>query len=833
MKLGIAYPGTCFQLPIELLSRTTVRPLALLLLLTLGPIGFGAPLPQLKPTRLQNPAPVPHAAKMEGLDASVLRLPLHFEESPQRDGLRSYRASGPGFSVSLSSAHVDMDLRVVRPTPGTPAIPASGDIQSHSLARHEARSGRTVNKRVTMTLVASKKDAKPLPRKLMAAKANRLLGGDPSQWRQGLPLFEAVAFKEVYEGIEVVYYGSNAQLEYDFVVAPGADPARVRLRFSGVDRLAVDRHGDLVLSIEGADVRHRAPYAYQENEGRRSRVAASYSLVSENEVQFDVGVYNRHLPLVIDPVLSYASYLGGGAADRCWSATADGRGNLYVVGETFSPDFLGQTETIHSAYGGGNSIGGDAFLAKLNLENNLLEYFTYLGGNGQDGALSVALDGVGNIFVAGYTGSANFPVTNAVQSKIAGTPERRSRVHPTDAFIAKFDGSGANLLYSTYLGGDGEDEALGMAVDPSGAAYLTGQTSSTNFPTLHPLMSYQGGNDAFVAKLDPSGRSLIYSTTLGGKAADSGEGISVDSSGGAVMVGLSTSLDFPVHAAFQPANAGGYDAVLLRVDPAGTRLEYSTYLGGESDDYGLRLQLDSLGRPVLVGQTDSTTFPTASALQTTQNGNGDAFVSKFSRDGQSLLFSTYLGGRGLDQAWDVGLDAQDNVFVAGSTTSADFPVVDALQTNLFGLQDGFIAAIADDGSRLIYSSYFGGPDDEQGLGLAVEPGGTVYMVGRTFSTVNLFPLTNVFQPNFGGGGSDGFVIRVTATPRLKIQSLAGSVEISWAATRPAYLLEIKEGVQRLPGWVRWTGAQATQRGMNVVRLSTSQVPRFYRLVRNR
>ncbi len=831
MKLRIGHLEKCLELPRDLSCPGAAKPLGALLLFVLAYTAFGAASPQFNLTSVQQPTPVPTAANEEAFDAAVLRLPLHFEQADSGNEPQTYRASGPGFLFSVSSSQVDMDLRVATPQPRTPDVSIPANQRVYPLARHATHPGNTVNKRITMSLVASKKNAKAVPRKLMAAKAHRLLGGDPAQWRHALPLFEAIAFEDVYKGIEVVYYGAHAQLEYDFVVAPGADPGLVRLRFTGVDRLAVDTNGDLILSLEGARVRHRAPDAFQEVEGQRRRVPASYSLVSENEVQFGVGTYDPKLPLVIDPLLSYASYLGGGSADRCWSAVADGKGNLYVVGETFSTTVSGQSGTLSSAYAGGNSVGGDAFLAKLNMENNRLEYFSYLGGSGQDGALSVALDKVGNVFVAGYTGSPNFPVTNAVQSKIAGTPERRSRFYATDAFVAKLDASGANLLYSTYLGGDGEEEGLSLAVDPSGAAYVAGQTSSTNFPVLNPIMPYQGGDDAFVAKLDPSGLSLIYSTTLGGAGVDSGEGIAVDSAGGAVVVGLSSSTNFPVRAAFQAVNAGRYDAVIFRVDPSGRGLEYSTYLGGETDDYGLRVQLDSGDQPVLVGQTYSTRFPILAALQSTNSGNGDAFVSKFAKDGQSLMFSTFLGGVGFDHAWDVALDGQDTIYVAGSTESLNFPIVDAFQTNLFGPQDAFITAIIQDGSRMVYSSYFGGPDVEEGLGLAVEQGGTAYLVGRTFSTLNLFPLTNVFQPSFGGGANDSFVARVSPIPRVHVQSTGTSVDISWAAVRPAYALEIKEGTQRLPGWVRWTGPKFTSRGLNIVRLPKSQAPRFYRLVR--
>ncbi len=773
-----------------------------------------------------------HAAE-DASETAFLRLPLHFEQFASANGELTFMANGPGYSLSLGHSQVALDLQIADPNPDsqTRNLPSSRMQPIPSRTRGPASSRQRVHRRVTMTLVESNADARPSPRKPLAAKANRFIGGDPTRWQRGLPLFDSVGFESVYPGIDVLYYGNQSQLEYDFAVAPGADPGRIRLRFSGIESLRVDARGDLLLSLAGANVRHRAPFTYQKIGEHRRPVPARYLPVAENEVKFEIGPYDSRFPLVIDPVLSYASYLGGGAADRCWAAATDGAGNLYVVGDTFSPALAGQAGALYSAYGGGNSVGGDAFLAKVNMEKNLLDYFTYLGGSGQDAALSVVRDGSGNLFIAGYTGSINFPVHNAVQSKIAGTPERRSEYYQSDAFITKLDSSGTNIFYSTYLGGDGEDEALGLAIDSSGSAYITGQTSSTNFPSLNSLMAYQGGDDVFVAKLAPSGRPLVYSMTLGGPGVDSGEGIAVDGAGAAVIVGLSTSTNFPVRAAFQKDHSGGYDALIFRLNPSGTELEFSTFLGGENDDYGLRLQLDSTEAAILIGQSYSTNFPTAGARTSSNSGNGDAFLCKLSKDGQSLVFSGYLGGEGLDLAWDVAVDAQDNIYLAGSTSSVAFPMVDAFQTNLFGFQDAFVAALPPDGSRLLYSSYFGGPGNEQGLGLAVEAGGTAYLVGRTFSSLNLSSFTNTFQPNFGGGGSDSFVARITPTPQLGIQVVGGSTEASWAAVRPAYALEIKEGLQRSAGWVRWTGVQTTVRGMNVVRLPVTKSPRFYRLVR--
>ena len=402
------------------------------------------------------------------------------------------------------------------------------------------------------------------------------------------------------------------------MVAPGADPGQFGLAINGAESVRLD-NGAVVIGTASGEIRQRAPVLYQEVAGVRRAVAGGYTLRQDGSVGFAVGAYDRSEPLVIDPVSEvYGTYLGGSGSDVGNSIAVDSSGNAYLTGATASTNFPTRNP-IQPSYAGG---GDDVFVTKINPAGTALVYSTYLGGTGSDDGKSIAIDSGGNVYLAGITTSTDFPTMNPIQSS--------NHSGLADAFIAKINASGSALVYSTYLGGSGDDEAKGIAVDNTGNAYVTGDTSSTNFPTLNPLQSSYGGGafDAFITTVNASGSALVYSTYLGGSSDDYGTGIAVDGSGNAYLTGDTTSTDFPVTNALQTTHGGSDDAFVTEINAAGSALVYSTYLGGSGSDIGKGIAVDSSGNAYLTGYTLSTNFPTVNPIQPSSGGFYDAIVVK-------------------------------------------------------------------------------------------------------------------------------------------------------------------------------------------------------------
>ncbi len=607
----------------------------------------------------------------------------------------------------------------------------------------------------------------------LPGRSNYFIGNDPSRWRVNIPNYSRVRYRGVYPGVDAVLYGSGRELEWDFIVAPGSDPKGIALaietgnskfenRKSGIQNLKfqIDAGGDVVVPLQGGEIRLRKPTVYQELAGVRKQVSGSYVLRGNRQVGFKVGAYDATLPLVIDPVLSYSTFLGGGQSDIGYGVAADSSGNAYVAGSTGSIDFptLGPAQSANA----GNS---DAFIAKLAADGSSLVYSTYLGGNGFDRATSIAVDSSGNAYVTGFTASADFPTTSgAFQTKPGGNG---------DAFIAKLNPSGSSLVYSTYLGGGGTDSGQGIAVDGSGNAFVSGSTASADFPTASALQAANAGaTDAFVAKLNAAGSALVYSTYVGGGGADSGLAIALDSSGNAYVAGFTASTNFPVTAGtLQAAAKAGGDAFVFKLDSAGASLLYSTYLGGSGFDRANALAVDSSGNAFVAGFSASTDFPTtAGALKTTAGGNGDAFVTKLNALGTGAVYSTYLGGGDVDEALGVAVDASGNAFLTGYTRSSDFPVLNALQASFGGgtcggvaCLDGFVTELNAAGAALVYSTFLGGSGADVGESVALDSSGNAYVTGSTMSPN--FPATaGAFQPTASGGVAAGDVFVTKVAP---------------------------------------------------------------------
>ena len=605
----------------------------------------------------------------------------------------------------------------------------------------------------------------------LPGSSNYLIGKNPRRWHTGVPSYRDVVYRGVYPGVSLVYHGGQGRLEYDFHLAPGADPARIGLAFSGATALALDRRGNLLLRTPGGVVRQDRPIAYQ----GRQRVAIRF-VVHGHAVGFRLGRYDHSRPLVIDPVLVYATYLGGDNTDEARGIVVDSSGDAYVTGFTYSVDFPTTSGAFQLNRGGNITPGGidNAFVSKLNASGTALVYSTYLGGSRGDDGQGIAIDASGRAYVTGRAQSSNFPTTvNAYQ---ATPPSNYS-----GGFLSVLTPSGSGLDYSTFLGGTtGYDSSLGVAVDASGDAYLTGFAASTDFPVAAPggatplQATATGSGDAFVAKLDPSrsgAASLVYSTYLGGSGFAEGLRIAVDSGGNAYVAGETDSTDFPTTAsAFQASNAGGVDAFVTKVNPTGTALVYSTYLGGSGDEDscgcglsqtgGGAMAVDSAGHAYVTGTTRSSDFPTTPfAFQKTP---GPGFVAKLAVDGSSLVYSSYLSSEG-DA---IAVDGSGAAYVAGRAAGSAFPVLDPVVAPLpGGGADATLTKIRPDGTGLLYSTTIGGNGDSQALAVAVDSSGAAYLVGVTLATD--LPTVNPIQATAledQGIFFNGFVAEVAPTP---------------------------------------------------------------------
>jgi carbohydrate binding protein with CBM6 domain/beta-propeller repeat-containing protein len=591
----------------------------------------------------------------------------------------------------------------------------------------------------------------------LPGKANYFIGKDPAKWRTNVPTYAKVHYREIYPGIDLVYYGNQRQLEYDFVVAPGADPNKIVLGFKGADKIEIDAQGDLVLDAPGGAIRQHKPVIYQEIDGVRQEIAGSYVRKSANRVGFKVAAYDQSRPLIIDPVvLSYSTYLGGTGNDTGAGIAVDANGNAYVTGSASSG--------FPTTPGAFNATGGGVFVTKLNAAGTALVYSTYLG-IGSGGAIAVDADG--NAYVTG-SASSDFPTTPGALNATGG-----------GVFVTKLNATGSALVYSACFGGSRWEKGNGIAVDAMGHAYVTGSTLSADFPTtagaFQPIFgggpSDENGKppeDAFVTKLNPTATGLIYSTYLGGIGDDHGNGIAIDPDGNAYVTGDTKAINFPTTpTSFQPVFGGARDAFVTKLHATGSLLLYSTYLGGSDDDIGYAIAVDAGGNAFVTGQTLSANFPTTPGAFQSPASNGfpnSAFVTKLHSTGSTLVYSTCLGGTGVEIAFGIALDASGNAYVTGATGSSDFPTTPgAFQPNFAGFQDAFVTKVNPAGAGLVYSTYLGGSDADQGSGIAVDVAGNAYVTG--FTRGANFPTTaGAFQPVFGGaqfyGDGDAFVAKI-------------------------------------------------------------------------
>lgn len=646
------------------------------------------------------------------------------------------------------------------------------------------------------------------------ARINYLLGSQ-SEWRTGEKSYESVRYEGIYPGVDLVFYGSEAKLEYDFVVKPGADPRSIAVRFEGTDSLALDAAGDLVLKAGSFETRWAKPVVYQQRGTKREAVSAQFVLAG-NQVRFALGAYDPSRELVIDPVLTYATYTGGTLNEAARSVVSDSQGNVYIAGFTTSDNLQKTAGRVQTAYAGGtaNLDTGDGFIAKYD-STGALQWITYLGGRADDVILDMAVDAQNNIYVTGFTNSTNFPVSSgAYQSAYKGGGTATQYHQAGDAFVTKLNSGGTSIVYSTYLGGSRDERGVGIAVDAAGNAYIGGTTISNDLPVTAGVVqsTYGGGavgpneiiegGDGFIAKLNASGSGLLWLTYLGGNRQDGVGDIAVDGAGDVYVTGQTLSGNFPTTAgAFQRTYGGQAssdfqqvfplgDAFVTKLNPTGTSLVYSTFLGGSRDETGAGIAVDKDGNAYIAGLTSSTNFPTsASAPYKTYKGPasaasyfvyGDAFVTKVNPSGSALVYSTLLGGTLDDSAWGIALDKDGNAWISGVTNSADLPLSADAQQKAFGGRggqtlatgDAFVAKLNAAGTAFTYTSYFGGGRDDGAGGITIDGAGNIWITGSAMST-NLIPagVAGAAQTAFGGGAAspglvngDAFLAKITDPP---------------------------------------------------------------------
>jgi len=720
------------------------------------------------------------------------KLPLAFEENRgQIDPRVKFLSRGAGYTLFLTADEAILSVPENKANDKRPRTNRGNDVQEtpvvdrqlpSSISEQQAR-----NLNLGMKLVGSDPHATVSGEDELLTKSNYFLGNDPKKWQANLANYAKVKYAGVYPGVDLIYYGNQGHLEYDFVVAPGADPNIIRFSVAAARtsatahrgaplRLTAD--GDLMVKMDGSEIRLYKPIAYQTNgSGAKEYVKTQYVLEREqSQIGLAVAPYDEGRPLVIDPVLSYSTYLG--PSGGIYAIAVDAAGNAYVTGGNTRTGFPTTPGAFQMSCTGSCSSSGSAFVSKFNASGSALVYSTYLNGTGISFGNSIAVDSAGDAYVTGQTGSTDFPTTPGAFQTVCNAC---AAGHET-AFVTKLNPSGSALVYSTFLGGHIGEVGSGIVVDSSDNAYVTGATSSSNFPvTPGSFQLTNGGNtNAFVTKLNPTGSALVYSTYLGGNNSDSAAGIALNSAGNVYVMGNATSSNFPTTAgAFQACPNCGNVIFTTEFSADGSALVYSTLLGGLTEaNYPGGIAVDSVGNAYVTGVTYASDFPTTpGAFQTTcpagdcgpingGRGSGIAFLTKFNPSGTVALYSTYLGGSGYSVGTAVVADGGGNTYVGGYTESLNFPVTpNAFQSACTNCTtnngDAFLSEVNASGSSLLYSTYLGGSQkvqEDAAHGIALDSNGNIYLAGQALSTN--FPTTpGVFQPTASSSTIGAFVAK--------------------------------------------------------------------------
>jgi len=766
------------------------------------------------------------------------KLPMSFEANQgQTDERVKFISRGAGYTLFLTGDGAVMKIEsatagapsqesIARPsTTGMPYV--GNNTSAASQSKTSAQEVAVLNMQVVGANPAAAITASGLQRNT----SNYFIGNDHSKWRTKVPNFGRVRYTGIYPGVDVVYYGHQGQLEYDFVVSAGSDPDVIALRFSGGGdvnpSLTVDENGDLVAHLSGGGVRFHKPVVYQADaQQHKNLIDGRYMLSADGAVRFEIGAYDHGKELVIDPAIFLSTYVGGSKADAGLGVAVDSFGSPFITGSTLSTDF----PTLNPLYST-NAGGKDIFITKLDGAGDAEVYSTYVGGSADDVATDILLDNLGDMTVTGYTLSKDFPLELPIQPTFGGGTVTG------DAFVFQIASHGTAFVYSTYLGGSSDDQGFSLALDSSNNVYVVGYTSSNNFPvtpgafqTSCGMTSKGACSNGFVLKITvPPGQgkqtTLTYSSYLGGSGGlgDAAYGIWVDNTtkpapGYAYVVGIAGSPNFPVTSgAFDQSCGtdgkcnGTYDGFVTEVNPAGSALVFSTFLGSSGYDYAAGVAVDATGVYVS-GNTTSTNFPvTSTAAQKTFGGMskgcvpsstqtcGDVTITKLNPTGSGLLYSTYLGGS-LDEnpGMSLALDAGGSVYVTGQTDSVNFPVVTPLDQKDYngatyngatyggGASDAFLTKLNPQGTAFAFSTYIGGSGADSGSRVILDQFASAYISGTTTST-NLPTMSASSSPPFqnscascGSNLSDAFVFKVSTSAALSLAASAPKTVASGA-----------------------------------------------------
>jgi hypothetical protein len=686
-----------------------------------------------------SPATISAARALRATGVPSVSLPLSFEPNRgQAPSAIRYLARGPGYTLFLTERGIVLSLASAGPPITRPALDAPPSVNRTPLTRSVVSLFPTGTSS-RMTLRAGRR---------LGGTVNYLLGRNPRGWHTGIPTYAGITYRHVYPGIDLHVYGAGPVAEYDWVVRPHADLLSIGMRVTGNWRIS---HGNLLTHTGSGVLLQSRPRIYQVVNGTRVPVVGSYTF-RDDRIGFSVGRYNHRRPLVIDPVLSYGTVVGGSDSDYAAAVAVGADGSAYIVGTTDSTDF----PVVHGyqMFFPGPAAGENGFVSRLSPDGTSLLYSTFIGGSANDAPVSVAVNAAGDASIAGFTRSTDFPTVHPLPLKDGGDCSRPAG--GGSAMIATLAPGGKKLLFSTCLGADGTTWANHIAYDASGALHLTGSTSAQQFPLVQPVQTDPGGGaDAFVATI--AGGQLRFSTYLGGSGGEDGTSIALDSQGDVYIAGGTTSSDFPTVGAAQSTASGGPDAFVARFDSA-NRLVWSTYLGGSGDDDAWSLTTVSDDGVAVTGSTTSTDFPTAHAIQSQADGHTDAFVTRLNASGQ-IMYSTYLGGLSDDAANGTAAAPDGSVYIVGETSSPNFPQVDPLQPGFGGgFEDAFLTRIAADGSGLVSSTFIGGSQGDAATSVAVGQADAVYVAGGTSSSD--FPVTSGVTGSSPGRGN-AFVVKIT------------------------------------------------------------------------
>jgi hypothetical protein len=693
-------------------------------------------------------------------------LPVYFEENRgQFDKRATYLARGTtGHSLFLSPASAVYLLRERSSLTADLATRRSAG-RMDWFQNNDRRPRRAAA--VFMRLVGGNEKAASVGSQELEHRTNYFKGRSEN-WRTDIPNYGQVRFEDVYPGTDLIWRGNSSGFaHYDLELSPGAVPERIEWEIRGANRVELSAEGDLVIGTDLGEIRQPKPSGRQDREGMQASVEIRYVIRSDRSAEggpvrvgFQLGEHDRKMPLRIAPEpeltsLAYSTFLGGIDDDVPLDIAIDSVGNAYVAGFTFSADYPATSGSFDDVHNGNL----DAFVTKLNGVGSGLLYSTFLGGTSDEIATSIAINSLGEAYITGFTNSSAYPV--------AGVPFDPSYNGGMDVFVTKLNALGNLLDYSTFIGDIGGDFGEELVIDSSGAAYVTGHTISGSFPTTAGAFQTTsgGGVDAFALKLDPSGSALIYSTFLGGFQNDYGYSIAVDNLGAAFITGHTFSTNFPVTTgAFDLSPNGNLDAFATKLSPTGSSLNYSTYIGGIDNDFSYGIAIDGAGSAYVTGVSSSVDYPaTTGAYDTSQNGGSDVVVTKLNPAGSALVYSTFIGGGNDDGSYNIVVDSLGSAYVVGFALSSDYPVTTgAYDPSFNGILDVIASRLSAAGDQLLYSTYIGNVDLDEGIGIAVDNLGAIYVTGRTESTG--YPTTSGVFDNSHNGSQDAFVTKFAPPP---------------------------------------------------------------------